>query len=111
MAHCILLSENYFTKQPRIDFFMKFALFAAIPLLAALACAPRVVVPPSIPDTDTEVASDECEMMKEVCRQAQEFQKQYETLPEEEKKDMSTILSTYVEHCRQATESCKKSAK
>lgn len=55
--------------------------------------------------------SDECLMKNEVCAEALDFQKEYDRLPEEQQKEMVSVLSTYVTHCEKATKMCEKSMK
>jgi hypothetical protein len=51
----------------------------------------------------------ECATMKEVCDDAYDFQSYYNSMPEQEREDMTAVLNTYVEHCEQARENCKRS--
>ncbi len=55
--------------------------------------------------------TDECLMKDEVCAEALDFQKEYERLPEEQQKEMTSVLSTYVTHCEEAIKMCEKSRK
>ena len=55
--------------------------------------------------------TDECLLKEEVCAEALDFQKQYDRMPEEEQKDMISVLNTYIEHCEEATKNCEQSLK
>ncbi|MFP4418554.1 MAG: hypothetical protein ACOC41_06815 [Chitinivibrionales bacterium] len=61
--------------------------------------------------THTTADTDECRTMVEVCKDAQEFQREYDRLPEEEKDDMAAVLNTYTEHCTNAVKECDQSKK
>jgi hypothetical protein len=52
-----------------------------------------------------------CQYMKEVCREAREFENAYTKLPRKERKDAENILKAYRIQCNDALEECKKSAK
>lgn len=52
----------------------------------------------------------QCEHMKEVCKDARDFERTYEALPVEEKNDAENILKAYRSQCNDALEFCKKSA-
>ena len=52
-----------------------------------------------------------CRYMKEICREAREFENAYEKLSRDEKKDAENILKTYRSQCSNALEECQKSAK
>ena len=55
--------------------------------------------------------SPECAMEKEVCDDALDFQKEYDGLPEDQKKEMNAILNSYIHHCEEARKACNKSIK
>ncbi len=55
--------------------------------------------------------TDECILKDEICSEALDFQKEYERLPDDEKKDMANVLETYVQHCEEAKKKCEKSKK
>jgi len=71
----------------------------------AFACAPKTAVIDfnNVPDTER------CQYMKDVCKEAQAFQGQYERMSAEEKRDAKAVLSAYVQQCEGAQEMCKKS--
>ncbi len=60
---------------------------------------------------ETGEKTDECLLKEEVCKEAFDFQKEYERMSEEAQKDMVSVLSTYVTHCEEATAACEKSKK
>ncbi len=61
--------------------------------------------------SNTAEQTDECLLKEEVCAEALDFQKEYDRLPEEQQKDMLSVLSTYVTHCEEATKRCEESMK
>ncbi|MDR2729153.1 MAG: hypothetical protein LBB56_08455 [Chitinispirillales bacterium] len=71
------------------------------------ACAPKTTLVDfnNVPDTH------HCQFMKEVCKEAEEFDRQYQSMSAEEKQDAKTILNAYVQQCADAQEICKRSAK
>ena len=71
-------------------------------------CNPKTTVKST---SDKSPQTDECILKEEVCAEALDFQKEYERMPEEEQKDMVSVLNTYIEHCEEATKNCEKSLK
>ena len=61
--------------------------------------------------TITKEQTDECALKEEICTEALDFQKEYEKLPKEEKKDMASVMETYSQHCEDAKKKCEKSKK
>ena len=55
--------------------------------------------------------SYQCSHMKEVCREAREFERSYAKLPSNDKKDAENVLKAYRMQCNDALEQCKKSAR
>lgn len=55
--------------------------------------------------------TDECRTMEEICQSYKDFRKEYDRMPEEQRKEMVTILNTYIEHCENAEASCEESNK
>lgn len=55
--------------------------------------------------------TDECLFKEEICKEALDFQKEYERMSEEARKDMVSVLSTYATHCEEAKAACEKSKK
>lgn len=51
-----------------------------------------------------------CNHMKEICKEAREFETSYNKMSSEERKDAETILKAYRMQCNDALEACKKSA-
>jgi hypothetical protein len=86
---------------------MRNALFLPLAILALLQCAPRRGAASPAEERET----DECRLMKEVCEQAYEFQKQFEAMPEEGRRDYVPVLNTYTQHCEDARESCRRSGR
>jgi len=85
---------------------MRFHYLLMLPVSIALALS-VVCTPP--PPGKSEVKTAECETMEEVCAEAYRFQSYYQTMPEEEQKDMISVLNTYTEHCEMARKLCKQS--
>ncbi len=83
-------------------FFSRFFIVAGV---FFCGCAPRAVT------TYSDVDTPECRTMTEICKDAREFQREYERMPEEEKRDMVSVLNTYTEHCTQAVKACEESKK
>jgi hypothetical protein len=71
-------------------------------------CNPKTTVKST---SDKTPQTDECILKEEVCAEALDFQKEYERMPEEEQKDMASVLNTYIEHCEEATKNCEESIK
>ena len=74
-----------------------------------LSCSPKTAVKSSPDKTDEK--TDECRMKDEICAEALDFQKEYNRMPEEEQKDMVSVLNTYINHCEEATKKCEESLK
>jgi hypothetical protein len=51
-----------------------------------------------------------CNHMKEVCKEAREFETSYGKMSPEEKKEAENILKAYRMQCNDALDACKKSA-
>lgn len=70
------------------------------------ACAPKTTLVDfnNVPDTH------HCQFMKEVCKEAEEFQRQYQSMDAEEKEDAKTILNAYIQQCADSQEMCIRSA-
>ncbi|MCL2689894.1 MAG: hypothetical protein FWE57_08635 [Chitinispirillia bacterium] len=71
------------------------------------ACAPKKVLVDfnNVPDTH------HCQFMKEICKEAEEFNRRFQSMSAEEKEDAKTINNAYVQQCADAQEMCKRSAK
>ncbi len=52
-----------------------------------------------------------CRQMKDVCKEAREFENNYAKLSPEEKKDAENVLKAYRMQCNDALDACRKSAK
>jgi hypothetical protein len=72
-----------------------------------------IMLPSCNPKTTKKASeqTDECALKEEVCKEAFDFQREYEQLPEEEKKDMASVMETYRVHCEEAKKKCEKSKK
>ena len=53
--------------------------------------------------------TDECLFADDVCKEAEKFQVEYYKMGEEEKKQMTPVLNSYITHCENARKDCKKS--
>ena len=82
-----------------------FSLFIIVIGITLLSCSPKTTVKSSSEKTD------ECIMKDEICAEALDFQKEYNRMPEEEQKDLISVLSTYIKHCEEATKKCEESIK
>ena len=51
-----------------------------------------------------------CNHMKDICKEAREFEATYQKLSDDEKKDAEGVLKAYRMQCNDAVEACKKSA-
>jgi hypothetical protein len=80
-------------------------ILTAAAMAFAFACAPKTAVIDfnNVPDTER------CQYMKDVCKEAQAFQGQYEGMSAEEKREAKAVLNAYVQQCEGAQEMCKKS--
>ena len=83
---------------------MKYLIIGSISFLIASCGGPAFVDTSNLPDTY------QCTYMKEVCKEAREFEGKYAQLTPEEKKEFKTFLQTYQSQCNNALEACKKSS-
>lgn len=60
---------------------------------------------------DRSSESDECGMEKEICSDALDFQKEYNRMTADQQKELTSVLSSYIEQCAQAKKACDKSLK
>jgi basic membrane lipoprotein Med (substrate-binding protein (PBP1-ABC) superfamily) len=81
---------------------MRIALFI-VATISLISCGNKQV------STAPQEKSDECIFKDEVCKDAIEFQNQYELMDEEKRESMTTVLNSYIEHCEAARKACKKS--
>lgn len=77
-------------------------------LLLVISCGGKTTIDPS---NDRSSLSGECAMEKEVCDDALDFQREYNRMPAEQRKEMNSVLNSYIEHCERAKESCDESLK
>lgn len=84
----------------------KYVLYIYITSIVLAGCGGTKFVDLSdLPDTY------QCEYMEAVCKEAREFEREYNTLSADEKKDAETVLKTYRNQCNDALERCRKSSK
>jgi len=87
---------------------MKKTLFAVttccLALTISVACAPKAV----LFDVNNAPDNERCNYMKEVCKEAQKFQSQYESMSREERTDAKVILNAYVQQCQDAQVVCQR---
>ena len=76
-------------------------------LLVIGACAPKT----ALIDFNNVPDNAQCQFMKETCKEAEDFQREFQSMTAEEKQDAKMILNAYVQQCADAQEMCKKSAK
>lgn len=77
---------------------------AIIPIALLVSCAgTRTVDTSKLPDTY------QCTYMKDICKEAQEYERQYNKMTSEEKKEFENIMKAYRSQCSDALELCKKS--
>ncbi|ERP30961.1 hypothetical protein [Chitinivibrio alkaliphilus] len=53
--------------------------------------------------------TDICLYMDRICREAEEFQREFNRMPEEQQKDLYPVLQSRIEHCERAINKCYKS--
>lgn len=81
---------------------MKIFAVAAVCASVIWSCAPK----PLVVDFNKVPDNERCDYMKEVCREAERFQSQFETMSREEQQDARVILGAYVEQCEGAQRMC-----
>jgi hypothetical protein len=69
-----------------------------------LSCAPKTVKLDfnNLPDTE------HCQYMKDVCKEAENFQARFEAMSKEEQEDAKVILNAYIQQCEGAQALCKQ---
>ncbi len=55
-----------------------------------------------------DCSGDPCDDAKSICKEARDTRAEYDSLSDDEKREMSSVVSTYAEHCDDATERCEK---
>jgi hypothetical protein len=85
--------------------FMKALFIVALVFLALTGCAgsSSFIDTAKLPDTY------QCNYMKDVCKEAQDFEAKYESMTVEEKKEFKNLLMVYRNQCRSALDVCRKS--
>lgn len=72
-----------------------------------VSCAPKRINKPNLSGlADT---TDECKYMDRVCREAEEFQREFNSFSEEAQNELVPALNGYVDNCERAAELCTKS--
>jgi hypothetical protein len=72
-------------------------------LLAGCAGGSSFIDTAKLPDTY------QCNYMKDVCKEAQDFEAKYEAMSPEEKKEFKNLLMVYRNQCSSALKVCQKS--
>jgi len=62
-------------------------------------------------DTSKLPDTYQCNYMKEICKEAQEFESRYSSMNADEKKEFKNLLMVYRKQCSSAQEDCLKSGK
>ncbi|NLP03510.1 MAG: hypothetical protein GX089_13520 [Fibrobacter sp.] len=62
-------------------------------------------------DTSKLPDNYQCNYMKDVCKEAREFESRYSRMSKEEQEEFKTVLQTYRNQCNDALEECQKSNK
>jgi hypothetical protein len=73
----------------------------ALLIIVWIGCTPPQVT--TLPNTD-----DQCQLTAEICREAADFQRDFDRMPPDEQADMTAILNNYAQLCREATKACKQ---
>ncbi|NLG17184.1 MAG: hypothetical protein GX556_07645 [Fibrobacter sp.] len=80
---------------------MRYLLFLS---LLVFSCGKPVLVDTSkLPDTY------QCNYMKDVCKETEEFEGRYSRMSAEEQEEFKNVLQTYRSQCSDALELCRKS--
>ena len=79
------------------------AFITAVCCAALWSCAPKTVMLDfnNVPD------NERCNYMKEVCKDAERFQAQFNAMNREEQQEAKVILGAYIEQCRGAHNLCR----
>jgi hypothetical protein len=82
-----------------------FSICLPVAVLTATGCGgPELVNTATLPNTY------QCQHMKEICKEARDFESSYSRLSPEEKKDAENVLKAYRMQCNDALDLCNKSA-
>lgn len=79
--------------------------FVLVAVMTNCASKTKYINTADLPDTY------QCDYMKEICKEAQDFQRKYSQMSEEDKRESKTILNAYIDQCSNAQDLCEKSAK
>lgn len=83
-----------------------FALCAPAALVLSIGCGGTEFV-----NTATLPDNYLCAQMKDICKEAREFESAYAKMPASDRKEAETVLKGYRMQCADALDQCKKSAK
>ena len=84
-------------------------LFFTLVTLFFVSCGGKSAVRPALMNLDDTTSA--CRFMDEVCHEADEFQREWSAMEEEQKNELTTVLNSYIEHCSKAAKECRKSIK
>jgi len=62
-------------------------------------------------DTSKLPDTYQCNYMKDICKEAQEFESRYSSMSADEQKEFKNLLMVYRKQCSGAQEECQKSGK
>lgn len=87
---------------------MKYCALALVTaLFIVVGCAPKQIKKPNLHGlADT---TDECRYMIRVCREANEFQREFESFSKEAQDELIPALNGYFDNCERAADLCKES--
>jgi len=60
-------------------------------------------------DTSKLPDTYQCGYMKDICKEAQDYEAKYSMMTSDEKKEFKNLLMVYRQQCSEAVEQCKKS--
>ena len=83
----------------------------AVTALIVTACNSKTITTTTLSNSDSKELTAECDMQKDICKDAYDFQKEYNKMPDKEQRDMKAVLNSYIEHCENAKVACEKSNK
>ncbi len=87
---------------------MKTILLSSVIFLFLIACGGKKTT--TLPNFSTlSDTTDECKYMLEVCNEAKSFEKEFYNIPEDERKNMNSVMTSYVDHCESSESGCLES--
>ena len=81
----------------------KILVFSAVTMLSLSCTSTKFVNTSKLPDTY------QCTYMKDICKEAREFESTYNAMSPEEKKEFVNIMKAYKIQCNDALDACQKS--